>query len=50
MNNLSIKHYNKIKINLKTDTNKFRANYSLKFSHNKKDNMRNKENSLNKEY
>jgi hypothetical protein len=50
LHNSSIKQYNKIKVNLKTDTNKFRANYSPKFSHNKKDNMNNKANSLNKEY
>ena len=48
--NSCLKQYNKIKVNLKTDTNKFRANYSPKFSHNKKDNIRNKTNSLNKEY
>jgi len=49
LHNSSIKQYNKIKVNLKTDSNKFRSNYSPKFSHNKKENMRIKTNSLNKD-
>ena len=50
LHNSSIKQYNKIKVNLKTDSNKFRTNYSPKFSHNKKDNIRIKTNSLNKDF